>query len=373
MHSDEFESLIDRIYEAGVVPESWPGVLAELAKLIEGFGALLVARGPRIEDYRWVGSPSMRELMEEYIAGGWHLRTARAARTFAVRHAGFVNEFDIYSREELEREPIYTEFLRPHGLGWAAATAVPVPSGDNLIIDVECRFERGPVGRPLLRRLDRLRPHLARAAFLSARLQLERARAGVEALGLVGLPAALLALRGAPLAANRLFEELMPHVAIERRERLALADPLADALFAEGLAKLTAAGGHGAVRSIPIRARSERPPMIVHLIPVRGAAHDVFSGASGIILVTPVLPQAVPNAEVLQGLFDLTPAEARVARGIGEGRTVDAIAEGFGLSRETVRSQLKAVLGKTGLGRQVDLAALLAGGVHVPAGLGPSA
>lgn len=192
-------------------------------------------------------------------------------------------------------------------------------------------------------------------------------RAATEALGLLGLPAAALGPRGQPLAANRLFEELMPMVARERGERLAFADAGADALFAEALARPVAAPAADAVRLIPIRARGERPPMIVHVIPVRGAASDVFAGASVIFVVSPLKPQAVPNAEVLQGLFDLTPAEARVARGIGECRTVDAIAESFGLSRETIRSQLKAVLGKTGLSRQADLVALLAG-VHVPGG-----
>ena len=53
-------------------------------------------------------------------------------------------------------------------------------------------------------------------------------------------------------------------------------------------------------------------------------------------MVTPVVPSEVPTAEVLQGLFDLTPAEARVARGIGEGRTIETIAMAFGTSRETV-------------------------------------
>jgi DNA-binding CsgD family transcriptional regulator len=54
-------------------------------------------------------------------------------------------------------------------------------------------------------------------------------------------------------------------------------------------------------------------------------------------------------------------AEARVARGIAERQTVEAIADSFGISRETVRAQLRAVRAKTGLARQADLAALLTG------------
>jgi DNA-binding CsgD family transcriptional regulator len=101
--------------------------------------------------------------------------------------------------------------------------------------------------------------------------------------------------------------------------------------------------------------------MVLHVIPVRGAARDIFTQATVLLVVTPVDRAAVPTAEVLQGLFDLTPAEARVARGISEARTVEVLAGTLGVSRETVRTQLKSVLTKTGLSRQQELISLLAG------------
>jgi len=186
-------------------------------------------------------------------------------------------------------------------------------------------------------------------------------RAAAEALGLIGLPAAVLASRGWPLAANRLFDDMMRGVACGQGERLVFADRPTDAMFAAALVELGTATRAGAMRSVPMRARGNRPPMILRLVSLCAAGHDVFAGASSILVVTRLTPPAAQPAELLQGLFDLTPAEARVASGIGEGRTVESIAEGFGLSRETVRSQLKAVLGKTGLGRQADLVAMLAG------------
>ena len=189
-------------------------------------------------------------------------------------------------------------------------------------------------------------------------------RAAADALGLIGFPAAVLGSRGRPLAANRLFDELMRGVSCDRGERLGFADRATDTLFAAALLELGMASRAGAVRSVPVRASGDRPPMILRLISLCGGGHDVF-GASSIVVVTRLTPPAAPAAELLQRLFDLTPAEARVAREIGEGRTVDAIAEAFGLSRETVRSQLKAVLGKTGLGRQGDLMAMLAA-VEIP-------
>jgi DNA-binding CsgD family transcriptional regulator len=63
----------------------------------------------------------------------------------------------------------------------------------------------------------------------------------------------------------------------------------------------------------------------------------------------------------LQGLFDLTPAEARVARGVGLAQPLDALASAQGVTYETVRSHLKQVLAKPGLSRQAELVSLLAG------------
>jgi DNA-binding CsgD family transcriptional regulator len=65
--------------------------------------------------------------------------------------------------------------------------------------------------------------------------------------------------------------------------------------------------------------------------------------------------------ELVQSLFDLTPAEARVARGLASGRTVDQLAGDAGVSPNTVRVQVRGVLEKTGCERQTDVVALLGG------------
>jgi len=165
---------------------------------------------------------------------------------------------------------------------------------------------------------------------------------------------------GRVFAANGLFDALMPSLFEDRAQRVTMTDVAADALLAEALDTLPLAGSH-AVKSIPVAATAGHVPMVLHVIPVRGSARDIFTQATALLVVTPVDRAAVPTAEVLQGLFDLTPAEARVARGIGQAETVDTLADATGVNRETVRSQLKAVLSKTGLSRQQELVSLLAG------------
>lgn len=357
--SSQADGLVDRIYEAAFLPQQWIPVLEELSRLADGNGGMLFASsGPHT---RFIASDELASGMAEYIAQGWPARTDRPQRLFAARHAGFLGDLDVYTREEMDREPVFVEFLRPKGFGWGTATAIEVPTGQAIVLNVERRYSRGPVERHIIRRLDKLRPHLARAASLSAQLSLERMKTAALTLDLVGLPATMLDGQGRALAVNAGFSRLMPGLARQRLRRLELVNTRADALFAEALQRIAPAGDGASVRSIPIAADETQPATIVHLIPLRRSAHDLFTGAHSILVATRVAPKEVPTADVLQGLFDLTPAEARVARSVAERHTIDAIAASFGLSRETVRTQIKAALAKTGVNRNIDLAVLLSG------------
>jgi DNA-binding CsgD family transcriptional regulator len=350
---------VDKIYEAAVVPELWPAVLEDLTRVGEGKGALLFTILG--EKQNWIGTPSIVDSMTRYIEQGWPARSTRAERLFAARYAGFLNDLDVYTAEEIEREPVFVEFLRPEGFGWGAATAIPVPSGDILVFNVEKEYACGPIDRESLHRLDALRPHLARSALFAWRLDLQRAAAITQALHAVGLPAAVLRRGGRLHAANDLFQAFIPSVIADLDRRLSLTDAAADALFAEAMTRISVHGAAGGACSIPIAKRDDKPPLIVHLIPVRGAANDIFTNSAAIVVVTPVDRSVVPSAEVIEGLFDLSPAEARVARAIGEGVSVSAFASRQKLSRETVRTHLRSIFAKTGVARQAELAALIAG------------
>lgn len=351
--------LIDHIYEAAVIPERWNDVLAKLARVAGAKDAVLIAaRGATFS--RWLtSSPDFDEVVEAHSQR--YPENLRTSRLVAAQYAGFLQDRDVMSQDEIDREPVYCDYLIPKGYGSGVATAIFSPSGDNIIIHAEYNHTRGPERPEILAELDQLRPHFARAALLSSRLGLERARAMTEALGMLGLPCAVLRGPGKVYAANTAFEALMPELIQDRSDRVYLADRVADELLADALRRVSLRLSAGAVNSIPVAAGEGKIPYILHLLPVQGAAHDVFTRATSLLVVTPVDRSAVPTAGVLQGLFDLTPAEARVARGIGEAKTVEWLADSLGISRETVRSQLKSVLAKTGVGRQAELVRLLAG------------
>jgi DNA-binding CsgD family transcriptional regulator len=211
-----------------------------------------------------------------------------------------------------------------------------------------------------MKQLDAKRPHLARSALLSARLQLERARIASEVLAIIGLPALVLDERGKVLAANPLIEALTDHIRWRAQDRISLKDASADALFRLAVETLPVAGT-APTRSFAVRGADARAAMVAHVIPIRRSSRDIFVRSAAVLLLTPVTLPDGPPVELVTSLFDFTPAEARVARSLTTGKTLDDIATSGGVSRHTVRTQLRGVLQKTGCMRQAEVVALLSG------------
>jgi DNA-binding CsgD family transcriptional regulator len=356
------EPLIDRIHESAFAPELWPGILDELAQIAEARGGALCAFNAAA--LHWTTSASICELWTSYTAEGWAMRGQRRARLFGARYPGFLGEHDLYTAEELDLDPIYRDFLRSRGYGWSAATAIRMPTGDRIVLRLERDYARGPVEPAVLQQLDLLRPHLARSAMVSARMRLERARIASETLALIGLPALVLNDQGVVLAANQLIAALDGFIRWRTMDRVSLKDSSADALFRQAVATLNLESA-ATVRSFAVRAADAL--MVAHVIPICGAARDVFARCAAVLVMTPVTIPRTPRVELLQSLFDLSPAEARVARALAAGETVETIAAAGAVSRNTVRSQLRAVMEKTGCGRQAEVVALLSG-ITAPCG-----
>ena len=351
------ELLPDLIYEAAVVPEMWPTVLDGLAEMVGGVGTFLITTNS--ENFRWTHSESVRQLGLDFLSGRWHERNPRMERLLLNRHSGFIREIDMFTAEEMDHDPTFQELLRPRGFGWAVGTVVQVPSDDMLAFSIERRLTDGPVEQHHIPRLNALRPHLARAAFMSARLRLERAQGMAESLNIMGLPSAVLLGDGKVISTNSLFDQVGPQFVSTAFGGVALANAGANALLKEAIERLSAAAFQDGAKSIAVPADENNAAFIVHLIPVRRSAHDVFGPAMSILVVTPLGSSQTLSGDLLSGLFDLSPAETRAAQGLLEGRSIDDLAAHFDLSRETIRSQVKAVLAKTGTSRQADLMALL--------------
>ena len=125
------------------------------------------------------------------------------------------------------------------------------------------------------------------------------------------------------------------------------------------------------VGTLAVSRPSGRRPLSVLVTPVRHRhqiqrpllSADVRRRAAVLVTVSDPEDTLQPPAEYLTRLFDLTPAEARLAAALAARLSVEDYAEQAKITIGTARWTLKRVLEKTGCRRQSELVHLLVASV----------
>lgn len=355
LDEDALGATADHIYEAALVPEHWPTALETLAKVGGAQGTVLFS----VTEWQtnWTASTSLLPTMQEFVEQGWAERNTRMSngiRKNLHRYPGFITEAQYYDEGQIEHDQLNQKFFRKYGLGHSAGTIAHLPHGDMLCYSLERRLEYGPVAEDEIQQLNSLRPHLVRAAVVAARVGYNRERTAVDAMETLGFPAVALGANGIVTLQNALAGHASGW-SIGAFDRLVMATSRTRDMLATALGTISSSKGP---RSIPVPDRHENVRSVLHLIPVRKSAHDVFTRAVAIAILTSCDQQG-SNPGLLQALFDLTPAEAAVADRIGAGDSVEQIAVSTGRSVVTIRNQLASIYQKVGVDRQTELVRLL--------------
>lgn len=352
------EALVDRVYEAAFVPEQWPKALQAIADANRCASGAIGAWSASQEPHGFKATQLTRAVVENHMSGSAGQGSKRFAALHSAPDIGFTCIDTLLTPEEIDRDPIQS-LLRNVGLESQVATAIAMPSGELVCVSFERYASDGPFDSHAMIGLNALRPHLARAGLIAARLGLERAQTTVATLHQIGLPAAVAARSGRVLASNDLFNALPMTFLPTAYDGVALNDPDADALFQ---AAINAAKQHddALVGSIPIAAREGQEALVVHVLPLRRAAHEIFSGGDVLIVATAVRANGgTPAPSILMGLFDLTPAEVKLAVALANGSTLQQAALASSIRLTTARTYLDRIFRKTGTHQQSQLVALL--------------
>jgi len=178
-----------------------------------------------------------------------------------------------------------------------------------------------------------------------------------EALAQLGSPALMFDGARKVLAANRLIKTLPKFIRLRAQNTLSFVDPVAETRFREAAAELDKMA-ESQMRFFAARC-PEGDTAIARILSVRPIPGVATTPPAGMLIFFPLAKRSGPSAALLQSLFALTPAEARVARRLAEGTTINELASAARVSRNTVRSQVRGVLQKTGCNRQSEAVGLL--------------
>ena len=207
--------------------------------------------------------------------------------------------------------------------------------------------------------LIEVQPHIERAVRIASSLSANRVKPVIDALTALGLPTVILDCEGHPIVGNDLLHPLVPSIIRFDDNRLAVSDSKADQLLGRVFKEATKDPAN--VRSIALSTRHGHMPSVLHLVPLSQEENPLDKPARWVVVVTNAGRLPVPRRSVLAAIFNLTPAEARVAHLLAKSQTADEISQNLEIGRETARTHIKSVLEKAGVRRHVDFVRVVSG------------
>jgi DNA-binding CsgD family transcriptional regulator len=279
----------------------------------------------------------------------------------------------LISHVQLRKTAYYNDFGRPYEMVRAVIGTIETGPHAVSVISINGTERRGPFATEESELLIALMPHLRRGLQLHRRLLAAEATSDDFAAAIHGATRAILLLnaRGRITFMNNAAARLTAAndgLAVEAGElraargedtnhlRVLLADAAATS-DGRGVG-----GGGGLVLGRP----SGRRPLMVLVSPISKRRTCPPGAELGTVMVIVTDPEQteVPDEHLIRTFLGLTPAEAKLARLLVEGVTLDEAAARLNLRVETVRTRTKSIFEKTDTHRQADLVRLILNGTR---------
>lgn len=365
---DSYDHLVNMLYDAALQVERWPAALQAVAESLDSdmFHSFVWDFGAQRPLIAWATPTSATSRMHD--AYDRHFGRIDPRRHIAKRQpvGQTFRCHDHIDEHEVGESEFYQDFLLPNGLRYMIGVALARESGREASLALLRARGRKPYSDEEGAWAQRLSPHLQRALALLLRQgrTAEWLQAGEHALDALNTGVLLLNGDGAVVYANRVALALFP--------RYFISGPTVQRLTArsaDGACALDAAWqrilANGLPQSVLLpdaghAAGSADAAVTLCRVPSMTETSMIVPGSQYLVFLTPMARRHSPGVEQLAALFNLTPAEARLAQALSMGQTLAKFADRTGVKRSTVRSQLLEVLAKTGAERQQDLVAMLA-------------
>lgn len=369
MNNDiEANRFISRIYDGVVAPEVWGSILEELAHFVDARGVNLavidnVHSHLNLSASNGLLSPEDIQYYNSHLAQ----HEAIAWKILINNKAGIVFsdvELEAGIEEHLRGTPLADWVQNTLGCQYRAAIRLSDEKPWNDIITLQFAQGRGPIELEQRRDLELFAPHFSKAielnrpfALLNARYQSVMAFLDKLDLGVaIVTPQCEVVLSNEE--ARRIFSE-RDGIVIQRNSRVQICCSDTNAKFLDIVRTLSETGNIAkGSRSFIFSAscRSGKLPYIIEIFPFGSGFNALKNNFSGIVMVMiDTNNRKAINPTGLDQLFNLTSAEFQIARFILDGDNTNDIAEKRNVSPETVRSQAKSILHKTGCQSRNDL------------------
>jgi DNA-binding CsgD family transcriptional regulator/PAS domain-containing protein len=269
------------------------------------------------------------------------------------------------AREQWINSRLNQEWVIPNRIDdciWLPMVKTPKRIGHLVVIT---NMDRGEVTAEDLAMMSQLAPHVRRAVTIGDLFEAERGRGEIfgEVIDALHTPVIIVSADLQILFANRSAENMLSemHVISTRMGRLEFAYRFAGNAIAHAVETSRRDEFVLGPAGINIPLLRAEVPAVAHVMPLmrRENPHRVSHKAAAAIFFATSGNAPVAAMDAIGALFGLTVAEKNVAAQIALGRNASEIASANGLSENTVKTQIRTLLEKTGAGDQKKLAILI--------------
>ncbi|MDX8466325.1 hypothetical protein RFM26_11595 [Mesorhizobium sp. VK23B] len=273
----------------------------------------------------------------------------------------FTVEDEISTPEERRLLPYYQEIARPGHRELWAAVVFPVKRRKWVL----SMYRDATSGRPFeMSEADhflRVAPDLTRIVSLAEKIWEVSLDPALAVLDQFNCAAALLDCRGCLTRCNEHADALFGAGLAIRHGHIHATDRESDSRLQRMIGTAVLSARDEAFQTDPAAiTRNGSFWLLAEIVPMTSFVRDLFNGGDFLLCFTDLVSEKVPSERLLGQAFQLTAAEARLASSLANGDGIEAARARLAIGRETARSQLKAILAKTGTHRQAELTALLA-------------
>jgi DNA-binding CsgD family transcriptional regulator len=364
-------ALLDRIYAGIRAPETWPDIVRAIGDFLDADMGLMLAPsfGTALPVPLVAYGLDMARIGDAYLKyAGKNEFTTRALATGRAPGAFLVDE--LMPPEEQASGAYWQDLAVPLGItsGIFAMLRTPDENRRAVIMNFYRVGKRPRFTANDAKRMDLLIPHLRRALGVILDTPPNTSSPDIKELyNAIGAPCFFFSAEVRVTHVNHAGELLLKaDDGVELRDgKLVLSDAPAQIELNTALARTIGEGWSAKFRTgaeLLARRPSGGAPLVLVATPI-GAENAIAALAAPVRCALFVLEEKLRCngllPERLQRLYGLTTAETEICIDIASGAIPSEIAEHRGTTSATVRSQVKAALGKTGARRQADLAALV--------------
>ena len=343
-------------------PARWTDALNSLASLCDATSVQLLTFGPTRFNAMIAPGVSPEDIQDFVSLGGMTTTANRGLAAMLEAEAGEVITDRAYlSDRQRSKDPLYREFFSRYD-GHYVSSGVLFRRGGRLCnLNLFHHSRQGGLSDEAAVAIKRLLPHFSQAVRLSVQLEGRAASLSAGILDRIGVTALMCRGDGKIINTGSRADALLSkgEVISSRNGRLKLPGYVAQSELS-GL--LAAATNRFDRRSGSLIVRTAaKTPVRIECVPVPEEAHSRLLEPLALVIVHEPAPPSMLDREAARRAFGLTDAEMIITESLLAGASSATIASARGVSVETVNTQVKAILQKTGCSRRTRLANMMRG------------